>query len=291
MKKLKSLKVFLIGLGQIGGSIGYNLVKKRLVSEVIGFDKDPAVMKLARRHGAIDRMTNRLEDGFEGVDMIILATPIQQTLKLVPAIAHLVDKDALVIDVASTKSRLTHDFAKYRKKINYIGGHPIAGTEKTSFSGAEIDKFKNTVFILTPSDRIKKKYIEIAFGLVKGLEAEPLMLTAEAHDHLVALTSQLPYVFSLGLMNLYIKHRRKDKRIEKLIGGSFKSATRVALSSPELTFDMFLTNHDNVADMIDELIGELVQCKEIILNQDKVLLKKLIRSAKNHCEKVHHLKL
>jgi prephenate dehydrogenase len=112
--------------------------------------------------------------------------------------------------------------------------------------------------------------------LITGIGAHPLEMTAEDHDRLIALTSHLPHVLALALSNLAGKHRELNERVPALTGGSFRSATRVAASSPELILDMLLTNRERVGEVIDEIIAELITMKGAITSGDETSLRELI---------------
>jgi len=279
MKELSQLKVLIVGLGQMGGSLGLDLVKRRLVAEVVGFDLNETVVTQAKKMGAVDNAANSLGEKIKEVDLVILAVPIREIVKLIPFIAQHIRKNALIFDVGSTKVEILKKVSQLRREINYIGGHPLAGSEKPGLEAAELNKFAHTTFVLVPFPGTKPKWVERAKQLIRGLDAKPLIMTALEHDRLIALTSHLPYLFAVGLLHLAAEYENKCRKIWDLIGGSFKSATRVAASPPELTLDMFLTNQKNVMQVIDEMVAELSHWKQMIEKQNEGSLRILIEQA------------
>ena len=286
MKSLHQLKVLIVGLGQIGGSLGMDLVERRLVAKVTGFDINKAVVKRAKKLGAVDNIVNSLDEGMHKADLVILAVPIREIKKLIPVVGQFIRKDAAVLDVGSTKVEILKIASKLSQIVNYIGGHPLAGSEKYGLDSAETGKFVDTTFVLIPFPETKPEWIETAKKLVYSLGAKPLFMTAQEHDQLIALTSSLPYLFSIALMHQAAKYEERYKKIWNLVGGSFVGATRVASSSPEMTLDMFLTNQKNVVKVIKEMIAELTLWRQMIEKEDEASLRNLIEKAKKKREMI-----
>lgn len=282
--KLEHLKVFVIGLGQIGGSIARVLTENRLVSDVIGFDIDKAVTELAGERRYIDKQADSISDGINHADLIIIATPIRTTIKLIPEIIKQAGSDQVILDVAGIQSGILETVSKNNNQTNYISGHPIAGNEGTGLDSASADKFKNTIFFLSPAESAKKESVYITIELIKTLDAIPVIIDPEKHDFLISLTINLPYLLALTLMNIAVKQENSFEDIWKLAGGSFKGATRVASSSPELTLDMFMSNSGNILDTIEIFQSELSELAKLIKNNDEVALHSRIIQAKTHKE-------
>jgi prephenate dehydrogenase len=285
MKNLGKSKILIAGLGQIGGSIGLDLVAKRLAAEVIGYDRDEAVMAEAQRRAVVHRTAISLAEGLHGVDMVVLAVPLRQIIALLPVIAPLVTEHMVIFDVGSTKNEILSTVAQLGIEANYVGGHPLAGNEGCGLEAATTGKFIGKTFVLAPTEVVADSMVSLARELIRGLGATPSVMTAAEHDQLIALTSNLPYVLSLALVGLAGEYGGPSPNIWKLNGGSFKSATRVAASSPELTLDMFMTNGDNISWVVDEVIAQLSAITKLIVNGDEDSLRALITDARNKvCE-------
>ncbi len=279
MKSLKKSTIFIIGLGQIGGSIGLDLVDKRLVDKVIGHDINDKVMHTAKKLRAVDSTISSIAIGLKKADIIILTVPIRKILKLLPEIYSRAEKHQIILDVGGSKSKMLKIISKIKSDASFIGGHPIAGSEKEGILAAKKGLFNNVSFVLTPTKDAKPENVNKIKNLVRKLGARPIIMTASEHDRLIASTSHLPYVLSLALMNIAIKKIQKTDKFRKLIGGSFKSATRVAMSSPVLTMDMFKTNRKEVTKSIDNMINELVMLKKTLNNGNETHLKSIINKA------------
>ncbi len=271
------LKVLIVGLGQIGGSIGIDLVKNRLVDEVLGFDIDATTIQEALRRQAINSAVSSLKEGVRQVDLVILAVPIRKIIELIPDCLSSAREGTTFMDVAGTKTEIFAVLDKIPAPVNYISCHPLAGNEKRGIEAAESAKFRDTDFIFVPFEGIAQSSLELIRSIVQSLGARPLIMSAEEHDRLISLTSHLPYLFALALTSLAIRQGKDNEKIWNLIGGSFKSATRVAVSSPDLTLDMFLTNKKYLGTRVNELIAELTEIKEKIQDGDEKYLEKLIK--------------
>jgi prephenate dehydrogenase len=264
MRKLNELDVLIIGLGQIGGSLAMDLTQRRIVRRVIGFDADPAIMDRAKKTGIIDEAAASLENALSAVDLVIPAAPIREIIRITPTVCRMIRDGAAVMDVAGTKSDIVELVVRQERAVTYIGGHPMAGDEGAGLEAASPGKFAGCAFVLTPIANAGNGWMETVGHLVESLEATPVVMSPEEHDRIIAATSHLPYALAVALMRLAQRRTETDRALPELIGGSFKSAARVAASSPDLTRDMFLTNRHNVVCAIDELIMELNVLKDAI---------------------------
>jgi prephenate dehydrogenase len=201
MKKLNELKVLIVGLGQIGGSIGLDLVEQGVVAEVVGFDKNPAVSREAVAQNVIHRAAHSLEEAIRKSDLVILAAPIREIIRLIPAVCESLSESAAILDTAGTKGEILDIVSKCGRRVNYVGGHPMAGDERSGLESAQRGKFVGCTFILTPSEDTDQEWFYTVMHLITRLRAKPVMMSAEEHDRLIALTSHLPYALSLALLN------------------------------------------------------------------------------------------
>lgn len=288
MLKSGQHKIFIIGLGQIGGSLGYDLNSGSFASEVIGYDISTSVRSRARRKGAVNKTVSTVPKGVSQSNIVILATPIRRTISMLPEICRLAGNNKVIIDVAGTKSGIFKRLDKLPETPNYFSCHPMCGTEKSGFNGAQKGLFKGADFIIIPRDTAKPESLKIVSGLVGSIGARPFRMTPGDHDENIALTSHLPYALAVGLCLLVDNQAKRRGGLSRLLGGSFRSATRVALSSPELTADMFLTNSKNISNALSRFVKQLKALEKLILKGDASKLNEAISRAKIFAEKVHH---
>jgi prephenate dehydrogenase len=273
MKKLHDCKVLVVGLGQIGGSLAYELTSRRLAGEVIGFDKNRSTLVCAQRKAVVSRTIRNLKHGLGEADIVILAMPIRAIIATLPTVARYLKKGSVCLDVAGTTSEILATVARLSPSINYVSGHPITGTEKHGIESAQLGLFAGKTFVLTPAPRLKKEARASITQLVRKLGARPVVISAERHDQLIAQTSHLPYCLALALSRQVGLAAHTDPALWKLVGGSLRSGTRVANSSPDLTVDMLSTNRRQVVQAIDKFVETLAELKEMIEKKSEPGLK------------------
>ncbi|MEE9443783.1 MAG: prephenate dehydrogenase [candidate division Zixibacteria bacterium] len=287
MIRLKHLKVLIIGLGQIGGSMGLDLINRKIVREVIGYDINSHTARMAKNISAVNSISLNLTHSVPTADLVILATPIRQTIKILPLILPAVKSNACIIDTAGIKSEILNTVNSCSPSVNYISCHPIAGTEGQGIQAAQPNLFADSFFAMTEKNKTSQEWIEAIKLLIKKLGAEPFGIKAETHDRNISLTSHLPYLMAISLTNLIGHQSLNAKNLKKMIGGSYKSATRVAQSSPELSLDMFMSNRESVITAIDRFSYELMKIKRLINSGDEKELKKIISAANKRATKFH----
>ncbi len=287
MKPLSQMKVFIVGLGQIGGSLGLDLVARNIVSEVIGFDRAPTVVSAAKKRRAIHSAVRSLKDGISLADLIILATPIRRIIGMIPSVCRLAGPERAILDVAGTKRQILKAVNNSATETNYISGHPLAGNERCGIDAADNNMFRHRPFVLVPMAIRHRAWLSILKQLVTCLGASPVIMSADEHDRLIALTSNLPYLLSIVLMDLALESGRLNRRFWRLTAGSFTSATRVAASSVDLSLDMFLSNSDEINDVIDRTVNKLLTMKKLLQEKDECRLKSLIRRAHRKVRALH----
>lgn len=219
-------QVAIIGLGQIGGSIGRALGRAGGWRRV-GYDLDPSVTLAARAAGAIDQAAEKLEDACAGASLAVLATPVDTLPGLVAATAAALPEGAALLDTGSTRGPITAALeAAAARGIRAVGGHPLAGSEGHGFAASAADRFMDTTFALTPTGA---GVPEIVTRLVRDLGARPLEVTPERHDEALARTSHLPYLMACALRAL-----GGEAAGQGLSGPGFRDMTRLAASDPRV---------------------------------------------------------
>lgn len=275
MKKMD--KCVIIGVGLIGGSIGKALIEKDLCREVVG---------LCRRKSSLDRavkaksVTSGYVDEYEkalfGADIVIVATPVYTIKSTLKRIAKNIskDSDAVVTDVGSTKKEIM-SWAEEYKELNFIGGHPIAGSEKKGVEHARPDLFEGSVCVLCETDLAGRSQKDTLKEFWRALGAEVFYLSAEEHDRMLAFTSHLPHAVSFALCAC------QRSSYLGFASTGFKDTTRLAGSDPVLWKDIFLSNPQSIVSAINDFQTELLDIKSLIERNDQQgLINKLSKSQK-----------
>ena len=235
-------RVALLGLGQIGGSLGLALRGWNRV----GYDRSPAVLKQALREGAIDRAARSLEAACEGAKIAVCAVPVDVLPGVIDAAARALPRRSVLMDTGSARGGVTEALARAaRSGVKAVGGHPLAGNEGRGFRSAKADLFAGASFALLP---VAGRVPLLARKLVRDVGARALVVDPRTHDRALARTSHLPYLVAVALAtNGRAAHKRG------LSGPGFRSMTRLAASDPRVAGAYVKSNREEVARAWREL--------------------------------------
>lgn len=269
-------KITIIGVGLIGGSIGLAAKKKRLAKEVVGVARREVSRRKALRFKAVDSATLNLAEAVKDADLVIIASPVGKIVSLARACVKFMKKGAILSDVGSSKRRIVNSIEKFsRKKTNFIGAHPMAGSDKSGVENASADIFKNATVVLTKTRLTDARSLSRLNRFWKSMGSRVLVLSPEKHDIHASLASYLPHAVSYALS------LSQDINSVRLAAGSLKDTTRVASSEPELWKDIFLLSRGPALRAIASFSKNLEKLKNAIKKHDeKTLLKLLSRARK-----------
>ena len=271
----------IVGLGLIGGSLA-KAVKAKTSNIVYGMDLDAGAVGLALSQGAIDFV---LDEGSLGkCDNIIIALYPSDVISFVQANIPRFKKGALIIDCAGVKvnicaalSRLVHE-----NGMLFVGGHPMAGTEKSGFKNSSEELFEGAAMLLCADDFTEPSALEAAGELFTGIGFGKVTVTSPAeHDEVIAFTSQLAHVVS----NAYVKGDAAAKQAG-FSAGSYKDLTRVAWLNESMWTELFFENKDYLLPEIDGLIKRLAEYSDALKNNDVSEMKQLLADGKKAKEAV-----
>jgi len=263
-------KAAIIGTGLIGGSLALFIKKNKLAREVVGVAEHKASLALALKMKAIDRGSLSLSI-IKGADLLILATPVDSIISLRKKIRKYAWPGCIITDVGSTKARIVSLLEKDFK--NYVGSHPLAGSEKRGIENARPGIFNNSLCILTPTKRTSRKALARIKSLWIKAGSRVVMISPKLHDKALSFTSHLPHIAAFSLINSV------PLEFLKLSSGGLKDTTRIAVSSPRLWQGIFLTNKNELLAALVHFEKNLRVIKSAIKNNDKKLLTKILRQA------------
>ncbi|MDZ7261622.1 MAG: prephenate dehydrogenase [candidate division KSB1 bacterium] len=250
-------KICIIGTGLIGGSLALAFKRKGVGKQLIGIDHQNVIEK-AVTQGIVDQgyEPSSLEKGIAGAELIVLATPIHQILELLPSIARIAPKGVLVTDVGSTKEQIVQLARKeFHRGAFFLGGHPMAGSEKSGLDAADPFLFENCFYILTPTVGTPTTLVNRLVTVLEKIGAKVLFLDAAVHDQIAAAVSHLPQILAVCLVNFIEKYNQPHYL--KLAAGGFRDMTRIASSPFYLWQDICQTNSENIIQVLNEFIEEL----------------------------------
>lgn len=271
IKMRKFRKVAIIGVGLIGGSIGLGIRKKKLAREVIGVSRHRKTINSAIKRGAIDRGFLEIS-AIREADLVILATPVSSIIHIGTKIASLIKPDTLVTDTGSTKKIIVKKLESVLP--NFVGAHPLCGSEKQGVINADADLLCRSLCVLTPTlktsraalNKIKRFWIELG--------ARVIYLNPGQHDKFISYVSHLSHIVAFCLIqsvprnSLYLASR------------GLKDTTRIAASPTTLWKDILLTNSENVLDALEKFTSFLSRIKSAIIQKDRRHLERILRQAR-----------
>jgi len=277
--------VSIIGIGLIGGSMAINLKELGFATQIIGVDKSQENLDKAIRRRLIDKSTG-LKEAVDQSDLIILATPMDSLLTLLPEVLNLIE-DQTVMDVGSTKSKLMEAIHNHPKRKNFVGTHPMAGTEYSGPEAAIPNLFGGECAVLCDVQKSSDKAVKTVEKLYKALNMSLLYLDADDHDIHCAYVSHISHISSFALALTVLEKEKDENKIFELAGGGFSSTVRLAKSSPEMWIPIFQQNRDNILDVLDEHINTLANFRSLFIKNDFKKFYELIQKA-NSIKKIIH---
>lgn len=273
------MKIAILGVGLIGGSIGL-AARRRAGARVCGYDPDPRACAAALELGAIDQQAPDIAAAVAGAQVVFAAAPVGVLAETVRKALEHAEHDCVVSDVGSTKLALEGA----RRDHRFVGGHPLAGSHTAGVAHARDDLFEEATWYLCPADNIQKGLYERLRDLIAHLGAEPFPIDADMHDRLMASVSQLPHVLANVLVAQLAAARREDVQPAPLrtlgVGRSFRDATRVAGSNSAVWTDIYLANRDSLIVAIDDLTDRLAVVRKALAEADAGALKEWNESAR-----------
>jgi len=285
-KRLK--KITIIGCGLIGGSIGLALKKKNYSGEIVGIDRGRVIEK-AIKMGAIDWGTHQIEEAVVNAELVFLATPVLQIIKLMPRIKPFLSRNCLITDTGSTKKVILKKAERiFSDKYDFIGGHPMAGLEKGGIEYAKPDLFVNKPFITIPK-AMNSNFADLKMSsFIRNIGAVEIKMDINEHDRIIALISHLPQLIAVLMTNMlgYLVEESNNEKYFSIGGKVFNEMTRIASSPFPMWKDIFQTNQVWIIKAIEELENLLENVKGKIARNSVVLLEKDFRKANFLKEKI-----
>ncbi|MBI4332278.1 MAG: prephenate dehydrogenase/arogenate dehydrogenase family protein [Chloroflexi bacterium] len=275
-------KISIIGLGLIGGSLGLALKKYDPDAQVTGFSRRAETLSLALDRGAIDAAAASLKEAVDGANLVIIATPILAARAILKEVGPLLPASSIVTDTGSTKVAVTEWAADYLpRNVRFIGGHPMAGKEKSGIEFAVADLFHDCTYCLTPAPQTDEEALDYVKGLVSRIKARPLLIDAQKHDHLVAAISHLPFLLSAALMELCAGDPSWPE-MSQLASSGFRDMTRLASGDPVMYKDICVTNSVEISGYVDGFLKELERTRSLL--HQPAGLEKMLREARQSRE-------
>jgi cyclohexadieny/prephenate dehydrogenase len=256
-------------LGLIGGSIALEVRSKGLAKRVVGYNRSAKGRRIALKRKACHQVYSRPELAVTESDLVILATPVRTVSGIARDISASLAAGAIVTDVGSTKENIVRRLERLLPKhVSFIGGHPIAGTEKSGMASACLSLFKNRWWLVTPRPPSVRNSLALSKleKFIKALGAKPARMTPRDHDWALAVISHLPHMAAYALVDTALKV--KNGRSLRFAAGGFRDFTRIAASSPQMWAEICLDNKEAILATLGRFEKSLAEIKKRISKQD-----------------------
>ncbi|MCE1253775.1 MAG: prephenate dehydrogenase [Anaerolineae bacterium] len=264
-------RIVIIGLGLMGGSLA--LALKGKAGWLGGVDRSELAIQNAAKLNFFDNLSQNPQEILHLANVIILAAPVRQSIKILKQLETLTSQAAIVMDLGSTKRRITETMADLPARFDPIGCHPMCGSEKSSILYADSHLFEKARFIITPLKRTSSAALVFARNLASVIQSRECILDAPRHDQITADISHFPYLLSAALC------LSTPLESKLLISTGFKSTARLAGSSNEMMLDIMSSNRDNVLNAMAAFKNELSAFEKVLQDENEEALKELMARA------------
>jgi prephenate dehydrogenase len=269
------MKVTVIGLGLIGGSIALDLRKTGVATELVGIDRNSDNASKAVQLGLVDKILAE-DKAIQQADLIIVAIPVNAACQLLPSILDSITSKTVVVDAGSTKGMICKTVLSHAKRSQFVAAHPIAGTENSGPEAAFHGLFKNKTNIICEKEKSSAAALALAERVFNALGMNTIFMEAEEHDKHVAYVSHLSHVSSFLLGQTVLDIEKDEKNIFALAGSGFASTVRLAKSSPDMWAPIFEQNLEYLSQALLEYIMHLQRFHYHLLKKDTNELRRIM---------------
>ena len=280
---MKLGKIGFFGLGLIGGSIAKTIKEKYPEASRYATAGHKETLEAAFQDGVIKNREPLDPSFFSDCDLIFLCAPVLTNIRFLRELAALPLKEgALITDVGSVKGAIHEEARSLGLTRCFIGGHPMAGSEKTGYDYASPQLIENAYYLITPEKDVPETEVADFTELVRTIGCIPLVLDQNAHDFSTAGISHLPHVIAAGLVNLVHEEDDPEETMKRIAAGGFRDITRIASSSPEMWENILLSNRDAVLLLMDRYAEVLSEIRKRIASSDGEGIRSFFQNAKDY---------
>lgn len=276
------MRVGIIGLGLIGGSMAIDLKRRGFADEVIGVEADAVNAAAALKIGLVDRVTD-IDECVEAADLVVLAVPVGAAVRVLPQILDRFDKGGdtakIVMDVCSTKEHLARSVRYHPCRRQYVASHPMAGTEYSGPWAAMPGLYDGHACIICDAEESDSKAVRTVENLYATLNMRTIYMNSSNHDVHTAYVSHISHVTSFALALTVLDKEKDEKHIFDLASGGFSSTVRLAKSSPDMWTPILSQNRENVLRVMDTYIEKMQAFRKAIEEGDESQVRNLIEEA------------
>ncbi len=272
-----------IGLGLIGGSLAKNLKKLDPDCVIMAHTHTRATSEKALEENVIDVICQSCrDDHFAQCDMIFLCAPAEQNIRVLPELKEVIGENCLLTDVGSVKTPIHEAVKKLGLCAQFIGGHPMTGSEKSGLDNATDHLFENAYYIITPTKEVSSDRVEQFRAFTLSLKAIPLILDPQEHDYITAAISHLPHVIAACLVNTVHDLDSSREYMRTIAAGGFRDITRIASSSPSMWESICVENNPNISKVMDAFLDRMIEARDHMCSGDGGYIKRMFEKSRDY---------
>ena len=257
-----------IGLGLIGGSIAKAIKQYHPDIRILAYMRSRDTLEQAVREGTVDQACQAAGAEFSACDLIYLCAPVATTARYLETLKDLLAPSCLLTDVGSTKTDIHEKVQALGLTGRFIGGHPMAGSEKTGYENAKPHLIENAYYMLTPGEEVPQETVRAFTAFTASLKAIPMVVDYRQHDFITACVSHLPHLIASSLVELVRDLDSPEELMKQIAAGGFKDITRIASSSPDMWEQICMTNSANILKALEHYQGQLEELRQELLKKD-----------------------
>ncbi len=275
-------KIAIIGLGLIGGSLAKTIKRKHPDITVVVLNRSEKALKLALADGTADYGTHSVDGNFSDCDLIFLCAPVETNLSFLEALKPYLTENTILTDAGSVKGNIHSGVCERLPEAHFIGGHPMAGSERSGYESATDRLFENAYYILTPGENATKEETERLTQFIGSLDAIPLILSPEEHDHVTAAVSHIPHLAAYALVKLVKDSDSPEEYMKRLAAGGFRDITRIASSDPTMWEQIALENRSEISLLLKDYISSLNEMLKLMEQKEGDSLFRIFSDSKDY---------
>lgn len=276
----ESIRIAIFGVGLIGGSLALCFKGKPGVT-VVGHSVNPASVEKYVARGVVDEATTSIAEAAEGADFLFLCVPVGRLTDYIEQLERLPLKNGCIVtDVGSTKASVVRDGERLNLRgAAFVGGHPMAGSERSGVEAASSLLFENAYYVLTPGERTPSEAVSRLENLLRWTNAHIVKMEPELHDDIVGAISHLPHLIAVGLVNQIAGYNKSNGLYASLAAGGFRDITRIASSDPLIWRDILLNNKNVLLKLMDDWQSEMTSFRNMLEAGDGTAITEAFRHA------------
>lgn len=274
-------KIAIVGLGLIGGSLGLAFKKNLKDWRIIGIARRQETIDEALKLKAIDEGTTSIVEGVKDADLVFISTPVGSIVEVAEQVIPAMKTGGIITDVGSTKAEIVRAVEEILpEEVFFVGGHPMAGSERHGIEAASEALFQNAFYLLTPTSRTNGQAFQTIHAIVTQIGANVVALDPERHDRIVATISHLPHLVASALVNLASAGTSEEENILLFAASGFRDMTRIAAGNPNIWLDICLANAEAIRRTLQRFSKSLIELDQLLQRRDTAGLRRVLEGAR-----------